>query len=348
MPPRRVNVFFTPPPPDRLAGRTAIVIDTLRATTTLLTLIVAGADAVYPTASDADAFALAKTLPGTRLCGERDGRRVPGFDFGNSPLELLHAGVAGETFIQSTSNGTRALTIAGPRAAKPTAGARRTLVACLRNRTAAAEAGLAPADSDDDSVRPERSRRGPSGKPAHPEALLSGAEGPVEACPERSRRARSEPVPSGGSPERSRGAEGRSRRGRSDDSVRPERAQRVEGNERTPPDIAPPDINIVCAGEQLATAPSVEDSFTAGALVDALRDALPPGDLLLEGGARLALRLYHAYGRDPARAFADAPHAAYLAQIGYAADLDFAAQIDAESTVPVVARDAEGRLVVRR
>ena len=122
MPPRRVNVFFTPPPPDRLAGRTAIVIDTLRATTTLLTLIVAGADAVYPTASDADAFALAKTLPGARLCGERDGRRVPGFDFGNSPLELLHAGVAGETFIQSTSNGTRALTIAGPRAAKPTAG----------------------------------------------------------------------------------------------------------------------------------------------------------------------------------------------------------------------------------
>ena len=82
-------------------------------------------------------------------------------------------------------------------------------------------------------------------------------------------------------------------------------------------------IAIICAGERLATSPSVEDSFTAGACVYPLLDALPPDQLFLESGARLALRIFDAYGRDPARAFADSPHADFLSSIGYTGDLDF-------------------------
>ena len=107
-------------------------------------------------------------------------------------------------------------------------------------------------------------------------------------------------------------------------------------------------IAIICAGERLATSPSVEDSFTAGACVYPLLDALPPDQLFLESGARLALRIFDAYGRDPARAFADSPHADFLSSIGYTGDLDFAAELDADSTVPRATRDAEGRIVVRR
>ena len=115
-----------------------------------------------------------------------------------------------------------------------------------------------------------------------------------------------------------------------------------------PTPIAATDIAIVCAGEHLATAPSVEDTFTAGALVAPLLDQLPPEQLFLESGARLALRLFDAYGRDPTRAIADAPHADYLASIGYQDDLDFAAQLDTEATVPRATPDPQGRVVVHR
>ena len=138
---RRVNVFFSPPPPVRVEGRTLVVIDTERATTSLATLIAGGAEAVYPVAEEADARALAAQIPGAKLCGERGGNSLPGFDFGNSPLAFADIDVRGLTFVQTTSNGTRALSLARD--------AERTIVACLRNRAAvvqalaALEAGIA-------------------------------------------------------------------------------------------------------------------------------------------------------------------------------------------------------------
>jgi len=284
MPPRRLNVFFTPPPTDQIAGHTLVVIDTLRATTALTTLIAGGAAAVYPTATEAQARDLAAALPDARLCGERGGDTIPGFDFGNSPTEFAALDLRDMVLVQSTSNGTRALTLA--------AHADRTLIGCLRNRQAVARALVQPA-SPASAVQPT----------------------PIPFSPR---------PPVGGQDQ----AEG--------------------GLRTTPHPIAATDIAIVCAGEHLATAPSVEDTFTAGALVAPLLDQLPPDQLFLESGARLALRLFDAYGRDPARAIADAPHADYLASIGYQDDLDFAAQLDTETTVPLATLDPQGRVVVHR
>ena len=108
------------------------------------------------------------------------------------------------------------------------------------------------------------------------------------------------------------------------------------------------DLAIICAGEQRATAASVEDAFTAGALAALLRDAREPAAIVLESGARLALRVFDAYGRDPQRALADAPHADYLKSIGYAEDVRFAAEMDRETVVPRADVDNAGRIVVRR
>ncbi len=114
---------------------------------------------------------------------------------------------------------------------------------------------------------------------------------------------------------------------------------------RQPPRIAS-GIAIVCSGDHGGTSPSVEDSFAAGAYVNRLRREMP--DVVLRGGARLALRLYQAYGRAPTRAFADSPHGDHLQRLGFKADFAFAGQIDADSTVIAMATDESGRPVLER
>ena len=241
---RTIEVHFTPPTADVVAGTTLIVIDTLRATTAITTLLAAGARAVYPCSGHAEARALAATLPGSKLCGETNGLTVEGFDYGNSPTEFQHIDVRGWTVVQSTSNGTRALALTGA--------AEVTLVGCLRNRAAAARAAIS----------------------------------------------------------------------------------------------APGSLAIVCSGEREATAPSVEDTFTAGAVVEAVlaaddtRTPLP--------GALLARRLFRSYRRSATAAFAESPHAAHLRRLGFQADLRFAGELDVVSVVPVATVDEAGRIVVRR
>ncbi|MXX79540.1 MAG: 2-phosphosulfolactate phosphatase [Chloroflexi bacterium] len=107
----------------------------------------------------------------------------------------------------------------------------------------------------------------------------------------------------------------------------------------------PERIAIVCSGDRGGTAPSVEDSFAAGAYVAALKRMRP--DIRLRGGARLALKLYDAYGRAPARAFADSPHGDHLRKLGFDADFGFAGALDASSDVIELAADAAGRPVLR-
>lgn len=104
-------------------------------------------------------------------------------------------------------------------------------------------------------------------------------------------------------------------------------------------------VAIVCSGDHGGTAPSVEDSFAAGAYVAALRRMRP--NIRLHGGARLALKLYHAYGRAPARAFADSPHGDHLRKLGFDADFAYAAAADSSSEVIELASDAAGRPVLR-
>ena len=97
--------------PDALAGRGVIVIDVLRATTTITAALAAGAREVLPVAEVTTALALAAQPrePRAVLGGERRGVQIEGFDFGNSPREYTPASVGGRTVIFTTTNGTQAM-----------------------------------------------------------------------------------------------------------------------------------------------------------------------------------------------------------------------------------------------
>jgi len=101
----RVHVAFTPGEATRVP--TGIVVDVLRATSTIVQALDAGYGAVYCCAEVEEAHALKEDLGDAVLGGERGGDSLPGFDFGNSPLEYLEPGA--ETLVLTTSNGTRAV-----------------------------------------------------------------------------------------------------------------------------------------------------------------------------------------------------------------------------------------------
>ncbi len=94
-----------------LAGSTCVVVDVLRATTTMVYALAAGASSVLPCLTIDDARNRAARLPAEQavLGGERGGVRIPGFALGNSPAEYTPETVAGKTIVLTTTNGTRAL-----------------------------------------------------------------------------------------------------------------------------------------------------------------------------------------------------------------------------------------------
>lgn len=96
-----------------LQGGVAVVIDVLRATTTIAHAFHAGVTHVYPVADIPAALTLADEFKQSGetviLGGEREGIAIPGFDLGNSPLEYSWDKCQGRMLIFSTTNGTRAL-----------------------------------------------------------------------------------------------------------------------------------------------------------------------------------------------------------------------------------------------
>ena len=107
----KIDVHFEPaaPLPD-LTGSTVVVIDVLRATSSMVEALVNGAQGVYPAPSTEEAIKLAASLgrEDTILCGEARGLMIEGFDLGNSPLEFTVDRVAGKRLVMSTTNGTPA------------------------------------------------------------------------------------------------------------------------------------------------------------------------------------------------------------------------------------------------
>jgi 2-phosphosulfolactate phosphatase len=104
--------------PARLAGATALVIDVLRASTTIVTALGNGAACVLPVATVEEARARKAALGAEAiLAGERNSDPPEGFDLGNSPLEFTPDRVRGRAIVLTTSNGTRALAAAGGAAA---------------------------------------------------------------------------------------------------------------------------------------------------------------------------------------------------------------------------------------
>lgn len=115
--PRSLNIHLLPAltSPDELAGGIVVAIDVLRASTTIATALAAGAECVIPCLEIDEARRRAGQLPpdAVRLGGERGGVKIEGFDFGNSPAEYTPQTVGGKTVIFTTTNGTKALLMAG-------------------------------------------------------------------------------------------------------------------------------------------------------------------------------------------------------------------------------------------
>jgi 2-phosphosulfolactate phosphatase len=109
MPERDVFVHLTPQlvEPTRMRGSIAVVIDVLRATTTIVHALAAGCVCVRPCGEIDEAKALA--AKSTLLAGERGGKPIAGFDLGNSPREYTARKCKGKTLVFTTSNGTRAI-----------------------------------------------------------------------------------------------------------------------------------------------------------------------------------------------------------------------------------------------
>ncbi len=95
--------------PDRLRVSACVVIDVIRATSTMLVALANGARGVRPVASVEEAFTLKEHNPSALLAGERGGVPLPGFDLGNSPREMTAARVGGRDLIVTTTNGTQVL-----------------------------------------------------------------------------------------------------------------------------------------------------------------------------------------------------------------------------------------------
>jgi 2-phosphosulfolactate phosphatase len=109
----RVDVLTTPGEleGEDLSGALVVVVDVVRASTTLLAGLEAGARRVHAVESVEDALDLRRSIgeDDVVLCGERGGRRIEGFDLGNSPLEFEPESVAGKILVCTTTNGTRTL-----------------------------------------------------------------------------------------------------------------------------------------------------------------------------------------------------------------------------------------------
>ncbi|CUU01877.1 2-phosphosulfolactate phosphatase [Candidatus Kryptobacter tengchongensis] len=110
-----IDLFFIPLQiQDELSlqNKTVIVVDVLRASTTIATALKNGARAIIPVASIENAVKYASTLePGSfLLCGERGGKIIDGFDLGNSPFEYTEEKVMGKTLIYASTNGSVAIT----------------------------------------------------------------------------------------------------------------------------------------------------------------------------------------------------------------------------------------------
>jgi len=92
-----------------LNGKNVIIIDVLRATSVVATALNNGALKVMTSSSIEEAFAKKEKDPSLILGGERNAKKIKGFDFGNSPLEYTSENIAKKSILLCTTNGTQAV-----------------------------------------------------------------------------------------------------------------------------------------------------------------------------------------------------------------------------------------------
>ena len=132
----RVHVAFTPA--ETTPAPVGIVVDVLRATSTLAQALAAGYGRVLCCSEIDDARTVAAEVGSARLAGERGLVRIEGFDFGNSPSDVAGE-PAGETLVLTTTNGTRLLVAAAARCERVYVGSLLNLAAVARAAAAHAE-----------------------------------------------------------------------------------------------------------------------------------------------------------------------------------------------------------------
>jgi len=107
----KLNVFFLPSSivhtPEN-AHDVYIVIDLIRATSCMAVMLDGGVQHIFAASTVEQARAARELHPERLLCGERHGKPLPGFDYGNSPVEFSRADLQGRDVIMTTTNGTRA------------------------------------------------------------------------------------------------------------------------------------------------------------------------------------------------------------------------------------------------
>ncbi len=109
----RVHLLPELASPEAFTGGVAVVIDVLRAATTIVHALAAGASAVWPVGTIEEAHGLAAKLKAegkhVLLGGERGGEAIPGFDLGNSPADYVCKICKQAEVVLTTTNGTKAL-----------------------------------------------------------------------------------------------------------------------------------------------------------------------------------------------------------------------------------------------
>jgi 2-phosphosulfolactate phosphatase len=140
---KSLEVLFTPADFAALKNRKlddtlCVVFDVFRATSSMITALANGAEAIIPVGEIPEALAIKQRAPAVLLAGERDGVRIRAsltggtdFELGNSPREFTPDKVAGRSIVMSTTNGTRAL--------RSCAHAKKVLIGSFLNLRATAE-----------------------------------------------------------------------------------------------------------------------------------------------------------------------------------------------------------------
>jgi 2-phosphosulfolactate phosphatase len=134
----KLNVFFLPSALAHVPLQVHdvyIVVDMVRATTCMTVMCERGAQRIFAAGSVEQAYETKRLYPERLLCGERHGKVLPGFDYGNSPVEFSQADLRQCEVIMTTTNGTRAFHACPPASVR--------LAGCFYNARAVASQALA-------------------------------------------------------------------------------------------------------------------------------------------------------------------------------------------------------------
>ncbi len=106
---KTIDICLTPEllPQHDLTHQTVVIVDILRATSSMVTAFAHGIEQIRPVAHPEECQAWREQ--GYLIAGERDGQKIADFDLGNSPLEYQSDKISGQSLAMTTTNGTRAI-----------------------------------------------------------------------------------------------------------------------------------------------------------------------------------------------------------------------------------------------